>query len=63
MKYHKNPVMIEDYQTDKPFDIETLEGMMHASIGDFIITGVNGEKYPCNPDIFKKHTNRLNKSF
>ena len=35
-------------------DIETLEGTMHASIGDYIITGVNGEQYPCKPDIFEK---------
>ena len=27
---------------------------MKASIGDFIITGVNGEQYPCKPDIFEK---------
>ena len=25
-----------------------------ASVGDYIIIGVNGEKYPCKPDIFKK---------
>jgi hypothetical protein len=34
--------------------IETLEGNMEASIGDFIIKGVNGEFYPCKPDIFEK---------
>ena len=34
-------------------DIHTLEGDIHASIGDFIIKGVNGEFYPCKPDIFK----------
>ena len=34
--------------------IETLEGMMSVSEGDWIITGVNGEKYPCKPDIFEK---------
>lgn len=34
--------------------IETLEGVMDASIGDFIIKGVNGEFYPCKPDIFEK---------
>lgn len=34
--------------------IHTLEGDMKASIGDYIITGVNGEKYPCKPDIFNK---------
>ena len=34
--------------------ISTLEGNMKASIGDFIIKGVNGEFYPCKPDIFEK---------
>lgn len=33
--------------------IETLEGRMHVMAGDWIITGVKGEKYPCKPDIFK----------
>ena len=34
--------------------IKTLEGEHIASIGDFIIKGVNGEFYPCKPDIFFK---------
>lgn len=34
--------------------INTLEGNIKASIGDYIIRGVNGEYYPCKPDIFKK---------
>lgn len=34
--------------------IPTLEGSMKASIGDYIIRGVNGEFYPCKPDIFEK---------
>lgn len=34
--------------------IETLEGTMRASVGDYIIKGVNGEFYPCKPDIFEK---------
>jgi len=33
--------------------IETLEGRMAVSIGDWIITGVKGERYPCKPDIFE----------
>ena len=53
-KYRKRPVVIEAYQTDKELDIETLEGTMHANSGDWIITGVNGEQYPCKPDIFDK---------
>jgi len=54
MKFRKKPVVIEAYQTDKELDIETLEGTMHASEGDWIITGVHGEQYPCKPDIFEK---------
>jgi hypothetical protein len=34
--------------------IATLEGAMICSLGDFIIKGVNGEFYPCKPDIFEK---------
>lgn len=32
--------------------IPTLEGTMHAAAGDWIIRGVQGEFYPCKPDIF-----------
>lgn len=32
--------------------IDTLEGEMEASVGDWIIKGVMGEFYPCKPDIF-----------
>ena len=39
---------------DTNCDIKTLEGVMHANYGDYIIKGVNGEIYPCKPDIFKK---------
>lgn len=53
-KYRKKPVVIEAYQTDKEITIHTLEGNMLASVGDYIITGVNGEQYPCKPDIFER---------
>lgn len=33
-------------------NIPTLEGVMRASEGDFIIKGVQGEFYPCKPGIF-----------
>lgn len=33
--------------------IPTLEGNMKAQMGDYIIKGVQGEFYPCKPDIFK----------
>ena len=54
MKYRKKPVVIDAYITNIPLIIHTLEGNMRADVGDYIITGVNGEKYPCKPDIFKK---------
>jgi len=33
--------------------IDTLEGGHEVTPGDWIITGIKGEKYPCKPDIFK----------
>lgn len=53
-KYRKRPVVVEAYQTDREMIIHTLEGDHHASVGDYIITGVKGEQYPCKPDIFAK---------
>lgn len=38
---------------DGDFYIDTLEGSMHASEGDYIIKGVKGEFYSCKPDIFE----------
>lgn len=34
------------------YAVHTLEGPMRVSSGDWIITGVKGEKYSCKPDIF-----------
>lgn len=51
-EYRKKPVVVKAYQTDKEMEIHTPEGVMKASIGDFIITGVKGEQYPCKPDVF-----------
>jgi hypothetical protein len=34
-------------------EIPTLEGVMRANYGDYIIKGVQGEFYPCKPDIFE----------
>lgn len=39
--------------TEGTLDIPTLEGVMTASPGDWIIRGVKGEIYPCKPDIFE----------
>lgn len=34
------------------FVIDTLEGLMRVKAGDWVIRGVQGEFYPCKPDIF-----------
>lgn len=44
---------ITDKKDDELF-IETLEGKMHITKNDYIIKGVQGEFYPCKPDIFKQ---------
>lgn len=43
----------------RPMDIVTLEGVMRAAPGDWIIKGVNGEFYPCKPDIFQATYERV----
>lgn len=48
--------VFEEYRHNKihqPMGIKTLEDIMTVSIGDYIIKGINGEFYPCKPDIFK----------
>lgn len=44
------------YEGSAPFamHIPTLEGVMAANQGDYIIKGVKGEFYPCKPDIFEQ---------
>lgn len=34
--------------------IKTLEGTHHVTVGDYVIKGVQGELYPCKPDIFEE---------
>lgn len=54
---HPNPNHPKEVVIDpakRTVTISTLEGDMTAQVGDWIITGVNGERYPCKPDIFEK---------
>ena len=46
---HGTPLQSPEY-----CQIKTLEGVMRGDAGDYIIRGVNGEIYPCKPDIFNK---------
>lgn len=42
----------EEGEPEESWLIPTLEGVMEAAPGDWIIRGVQGEFYPCKPDIF-----------
>ncbi|EID82984.1 hypothetical protein [Streptococcus intermedius] len=54
VKVRKVPVIVDAIRIDTEMYIDTLEGVMKASPGDWIVTGVDGEKYPVKPDIFEK---------
>lgn len=60
-KYRKKPVIIEAIQLTEPANVVTLEGKMRGNIGDWLITGVKGEKYYCKDDIFKMTYEEVNK--
>ena len=47
-------IVSKDKNDKQCIKIPTLEGEMTATIGDYIIRGVQGEFYPCKPDIFEK---------
>jgi len=59
-KVSSNDVILHNCNYDKHSieeaycEIKTLEGVMVADGGDYIIKGVQGEIYPCKPDIFKR---------
>jgi hypothetical protein len=50
----KKPICIKFVIAQHDFEIETLEGKLKAKKGNYIIMGINGEVYPCKPDIFSK---------
>lgn len=49
----KQVVLIDVGTGNETLSIPTLEGVMTGSKGDFIIRGLQGEYYPCKPDIFE----------
>lgn len=57
-KYEENVEYITNkfsyFSAFKRLFLDTLEGTMEVSKGDYIIKGIQGEFYPCKPDIFKQ---------
>lgn len=60
MRFRKKPVVIEAERLTERIEIETLEGVMIGNPGDWLITGVAGEKYPCKDDIFRATYEEVN---
>lgn len=54
MEFSKDLYFNEDDGHINNYVVKTLEGDMVGNVGDFLIKGVNGEFYPCKPDIFEK---------
>ena len=52
-KYRKKPVIVEAIQATQPGLIKTLEGKMAVNVGDWIVTGIKGERYPVKDEIFR----------
>lgn len=53
-KENINEFNIGEFAEDSCYlQIKTLEGVMTADEGDYIIRGIKGEFYPCKPDIFE----------
>lgn len=48
----KTPDGLKDAPIVESAYIMSLEGKLHVTRGDWIITGVQGERYPCKPDVF-----------
>lgn len=54
MFFKKKPVTIDAIRLSRPIKIQTLEGEMLGNAGDWLITGVKGEQYPCKDDVFRE---------
>ena len=48
----KKPVVVEAIVLEEDEIIQTLEGPLQGRKGDYLITGIQGEQYPCKSDIF-----------
>jgi len=54
VKAVKKPIPIKCIQIHEPFQVESLEGTVNGKAGDWLMIGIDGEKYVCDDAIFKK---------
>jgi len=53
-RHGDHPAVLAGSAADPIGYIDTPEGRLRVEAGDWIITGIAGENYPCKPDIFKQ---------
>ncbi len=53
-RFTKKPVEIEAVRITEKIEIQTREGILFGYPGDWLITGIKGEKYPCSDEIFRE---------
>jgi hypothetical protein len=49
-----HPAVVARWDEDEVGFVDTPEGRLRVDPGDWIITGIAGENYPCKPDIFQQ---------
>ena len=53
-KCMKKPIPVHAVQINEGFSVTTMEGVVYGKAGDYLMIGVDGERYPCNKEIFEK---------
>lgn len=53
-RYIKRPIVITAQRMHDAFTVVTLEGPMRGKPGDYLMTGIQGEQYVCDADIFHR---------
>lgn len=50
----KKPLVVKAVQVDFPFKVKSKEGMVEGNPGDYLMIGIEGERYICEKSIFEK---------
>lgn len=51
--YIKRPIPIKAEKMSEGFYVDTLEGRKYGKPGDYLLTGIDGERYPCDQEVFE----------
>jgi len=53
-KCMKKPISVHAVQMTEEFSVTTMEGEVFGKEGDYLMIGIDGERYPCNKNIFER---------